>query len=245
MSETTSEVAVRVESSPAQLIEMAVQQGADPANLEKLMDLQERWEAKQAKQKFDAAFAQFQFDCPPIVKQKDVNMGGGGYSYAPYEDIMHAIRQPLANNGLSLSFDSEMLEGGLLLTTCRVSGHGYSERSSVTLPVPSQMRVNDTQKAGAGLSYGKRYALINALNLSVVGEDSDAARMSEKSIDDSQFDILTDMLESADANVSGTKDRFLAWLEKATGAVVLRELPSKHYAMVHEMLRGKLKAGVK
>lgn len=244
MAEETA-VAVRVEQSPAHLIEMAVEKGTDPQNLEKLMDLQERWEAKQAKKAFDDAFAAFQADCPPIVKQKEVNLGGGGYSYAAYEDIMHIIRQPLANHGLALSFDSEWIEGGLLKTVCIVSGHGHERQSSVTLPVPSEMRVNSTQKGGAGLSYGKRYSVINALNLSVVGEDSDAAKLYETVIDDDQHDILTEMLGAAEANVPGTEKRFMGWLKQSTGAVILRELPTKHYSMVHEMLRGKLKEGAK
>lgn len=245
MSEETA-VAVRVEQSPAHLIEMAVEKGTDPQNLEKLMDLQERWEAKQAKKAFDDAFAAFQADCPPIVKQKEMSLGrGGDFKYAAFEDIMHIIRQPLANHGLALSFNTRMEQQGILTTVCRVSGHGHHVESSVTLPVPQQMPVNDTQKMGAGLSYGKRYAVVNALNLVVVGEDSDAARLAETFIDDSQHDILTEMLGAAEANVPGTEKRFMGWLKQSTGAVILRELPTKHYSMVHEMLRGKLKAGAK
>jgi hypothetical protein len=36
------------------------------------------------------------------------------------------------------------------------------------------MRVNETQKFGAALSYAKRYALQGALNIVVTDEDTDA-----------------------------------------------------------------------
>lgn len=255
MSEETA-VAVRVEQSPAHLIEMAVEKGTDPANLEKLMDLQDRWEQKQAKIAFDEAVSRFQLECPPIVKQKSASFKGQkAYDYAGYEDIMHIIRQPLARCGLSLSFDSEVIplgdekkaEVNMLQTTCIVSGHGYERRASVTLPVPAEMRVNATQKAGAGLSYGKRYSLVNALNLNVVGEDSDAALLyeSQNVIDDEQFERLSEMLDAAESNVTGTRDKFLNWLTQSTGAPKLRELPSKKYNMVYDALRAKLQAGDK
>lgn len=239
MAKEDTAVAARVEQTPLTLIESAVQSGTSPEALSQLMDLQERWESKQAKIAFDSAVAAFQRDCPPIIKSKSVNLGGGGYQYAPYEDIMHTIGPALANNGLSLSFDSAFQES-MLTVTCFVSGHGHTRDTSVTLPLPGQMRVNDTQKAGAGLSYGKRYAVINALNLSVVGEDSDAARLFDEAITDQQFSILNVMLDAAEDQKEGTKARFEAFLKQATGTVVLRDLPAKHYNMVHDRLRAKL-----
>ena len=43
-------------TTPAQLLELAVTQGAKLKELEKLMNLQERWEAKEAKKEFKANF---------------------------------------------------------------------------------------------------------------------------------------------------------------------------------------------
>ena len=54
------------------LIEMAVSGGADITQLEKLMDLQERYEANQAKKDFNAAMSTFQSMLPVIGKTGNV-----------------------------------------------------------------------------------------------------------------------------------------------------------------------------
>jgi len=50
--------------NPAQLLQIAVEKGLDVSNLEKLMDLEDRWEAKQAKMAFNNAFSKFQAEGP-------------------------------------------------------------------------------------------------------------------------------------------------------------------------------------
>ena len=49
--------------TPSHLLQMAVQQGADLDKLERLMALQERWEATEARKAYDTAFAAL---TPPI-----------------------------------------------------------------------------------------------------------------------------------------------------------------------------------
>jgi len=245
---TETAVATTQMQTPAQLIEQAVATGTSPEALEKLMDLQDRWMAKQAEQSFHGAVTEFQMHCPPIVKQKSASFKGQkAYDYAGYEDIMHIIQKPLAQCGLSLSFDSEVIEGNMLKTTCIVSGHGHRQTSSVTLPVPAEMRVNATQKAGAGLSYGKRYSLVNALNLVVVGEDSDAALLyqSAQLIDDKQVDTINDMLDTLDAQESGTRDKFMNWINQLCGAVEVAAIPQNQYNSVHNALRNAMARGAK
>ena len=46
-------------TTPSTLLALAIQQGAGMETLERLMDLQDRWDAKQAKQAFNAAVAAF------------------------------------------------------------------------------------------------------------------------------------------------------------------------------------------
>ena len=46
-------------TAPADLLRMAVEQGADLDRLERLMALQERWEAGESKKKCAVAFAAF------------------------------------------------------------------------------------------------------------------------------------------------------------------------------------------
>ncbi len=90
------------------LIEIAVNNGADITQLEKLMDLQERYEANQAKKEFNAAMSKFQAMLPVIEKLGIVDYttskGRTFYQYAKIEDIAKAIQPALKETGLSFRF---------------------------------------------------------------------------------------------------------------------------------------------
>ena len=62
------------------LLRIAVERGAPVEQLEKLVDLHERMEQRQAARDFSAAFAAFQAECPSIVKNREgkvvTNKGG-------------------------------------------------------------------------------------------------------------------------------------------------------------------------
>ena len=78
--------------TPANLLALAVQQGANVEQLEKLMALQERWQAQQARMAYFAALARFQATVPPIPKGRKVEYNRTSYSFAALEDIANAIR---------------------------------------------------------------------------------------------------------------------------------------------------------
>lgn len=219
--------------NPMSMIELAIERGAEPAQLEKLMDLQERWEQRQASIHFAEQLAAFQAKCPPIMKRRNVSLGGGGYTYASLDDIMCVIKPILHELGLSVTFSCEVGESGQLRATCRVRSGVHTETTDVCLPVPSQMKVNDTQKMGAAISYAKRYALCAALNIVVTDEDSDASRMGEK-ISDNQVIQVEEMLSTLDET---SQQRFYEWLGVKSAA----EIPKSRFGDVLHKLRSKLK----
>ncbi len=62
----------KVENSPAEMIRMAVAGNADLEKLEKLLSLQERYEANEAKKAYHVAMATFKANPPKIDKDKKV-----------------------------------------------------------------------------------------------------------------------------------------------------------------------------
>ena len=60
--------------NPMALIQMAIDKDSSLERLEKLMDLQERWEAKQAAKAFKAAMVEFQGKKPELKKTKIVDL---------------------------------------------------------------------------------------------------------------------------------------------------------------------------
>ena len=53
--------------TPMELLQIAVQKGVDLDQLTKLMDLQERWEARESKRRFDEAMGEFKKN-PPVIE---------------------------------------------------------------------------------------------------------------------------------------------------------------------------------
>jgi hypothetical protein len=175
------------EQSHMKLIEIAISKGADITQLEKLMDLQERYEANIARKEFNAAMSEFQSGLPVIGKSGTVDYttakGRTNYEYAKIEDIAKAIRPSLKTSKLSYRFKQSQDANGI--TVCCVVTHssGHSESNHLTAP-PDLTGGKDTLKAIAStISYLKRYTLTGGLGIIVGGEDDDdgAASMPKNS----------------------------------------------------------------
>jgi hypothetical protein len=224
-------LAVREIPTPLSIIAEAVRQGLDPDQLGKLMDLQERYERNEAAQQFAAALAKFQANCKPITKRRKIDLGGGsGPLYAGLDDIMREISPLLADCGLCVTFTTEMVDGGMVRTTCHVRHGRHVEDSVVTLPVPVQMRVNDTQKMGAALSYSKRYALCAALNITVTDEDTDANGLGT-AVDEKQIAQLKEWFTASGEGEGPT----LKWAQVKTVA----DIPAKQFPVIMERFKRK------
>ena len=220
------------------LMEIAIQQGeAGVAALERLVAMRERAEDRAAARAYGEAVGRFQESCPTVPKEAK---GAHGAAYAPFDRIMRHIRPHLANAGLSVTFDSEEMDDGRLRVWCIVHhGAGHSERASATVAKEAKSnRMNDTQRDGSAMSYGKRYALGLALGIST-GEQDDDGDMAGK-----QDPITTEQA----LNIGALMDEV-----KADGAGFLRyfriealdELPASRYAEAVAMLERKREKGGK
>ena len=64
--------------TPMDMIDRAISSGANVETLEKLLALQERWEANQGRKAFDHAIAAAKAKLPAIVKNQTANRGNAG-----------------------------------------------------------------------------------------------------------------------------------------------------------------------
>lgn len=168
-----------------------------------LMQAAEQSDDDEARKVYLGALSKFQGAVGTITKDKNA----GRYDYAGIDDIMRVIRKPLAENGLSIQFDTTAAEGALT-AICRV-GHagGYVETSSLTVPVDSKLSANDSQKMGSANSYARRYCLINALNLTVGDEDDDGLAGGTATITQDQADDIRRALDEQGRD----HEKFLSW----------------------------------
>lgn len=171
--------------NPASLIALAIEKGKEfeVDKLEKLLDLQERWEAKEAKKSFLDSLAKFQSEVKEIKKSKTVDYGVGKakYKYAQLSDIDEAIKEPLARNGLTKTFHITE-EGGRIHVTCKISHiAGHSEVTTMSGAADQSGSKNAIQASGSTITYLQRYTLIGALGLTTADEDNDGSSRVEES----------------------------------------------------------------
>lgn len=162
---------------PMPLIQMAIEKGAAIETLERLMSLQERWEASKAKKAFNEAMANFQGNCPVIKRKKDggkTDSGMVAYKYAELGTIVDQVRSLLQKYGLSYSIKTTFAPNKV--TAICIAKHlaGHSEESEVEMPLATKTKImNDPQQIGATITYAKRYAFCNAFGIMTEGEDVD------------------------------------------------------------------------
>jgi hypothetical protein len=167
---------VKTETTPSALLQLAVQQNLDIDKLEKLMALQERWEANQARKDFLTAISKFQSTVPALEKTKKVAFGNTKYSYAPLGEITATIKTSMSENSLSHRWEIEDL-ADKIVCSCIVSHiSGHSEKTTMSAAKDSSGGKNEIQQRGSSITYLQRYTLIAALGISTADEDVDGQK---------------------------------------------------------------------
>ena len=168
--------------NPNQLIQIAVQNNAPIESLEKLMDLQERWEKKEARKAFYEAKTSFQEKKPKIVKDQSVKFGNTAYNFASLPSIQKQVDPIIAKYGLSYSFEQAQQDNRIEITCVISHKLGHSERTSLSAPADTSGNKNAIQSIGSTVSYLKRYTLSNALGLSSEDDDDGKSGLTKSQV---------------------------------------------------------------
>ena len=193
-----------------QMIERAaLNPNVDIDKMERLLEMQERIMARNAKTAFDAAFAGMQQDLPVINERGGIKDRNGNVQsrYALWEDINEAIKPILAKHGFGISFRTGKRDGHIVVTGVLSHAEGHREETEMELPTDTSGSKNAVQAVGSSTSYGKRYTASALLNLTSRGEDDDgAASNAAKTITEKQVLDLRDLI----AEVGADEQRFLS-----------------------------------
>lgn len=224
--------------TPMNTLDRAVASGASIEVIEKLMGLQERWEANQARKAFDAAIAEAKDKMPIIQKNRTVSYEGnrGGksteYRHEDLAEIARTIGPILAANGLSYRFRTSSLPNEPVTVTCIISHRdGHSEENTLTAAPDNSGSKNNIQAIGSTVTYLQRYTLKAALGLAAAADDDgkDIAIITEE-----QIDKLIAMVNEVGADMG----KFCTYL----GIDGLPELPASRYDEAVKALMAKQKA---
>lgn len=162
-------------NSPQHLIELAIQQpDFDVTKLEKLMDMQERWEQAQAAKEYAIAFAAYQAECPPVPK--DQKVAAHQSRYAPIDVLVAHCAPYLTKHGFSHRFEFTDTAEEMRVTCVLQHANGHCERNSMSGPPDSGKAMNALQGRASSNSYLSRYTFVGVTGITVQGEDSDGGK---------------------------------------------------------------------
>lgn len=163
------------EQSPMGMMLSAMSQGASLEQIEKMMALQERWEAGEARKAYNTAFAAFKAAAVRVLKSRQVTDGPlKGKSYAELHAVVDAVTPALSANGLSASWSLTRDDKDWIEVTCtlkHISGH--SESVSMGGPPDAGGAKNAIQARASTISYLERYTLKAICGVAEGGEDDD------------------------------------------------------------------------
>lgn len=168
-------------TTPADLLRIAVETGADIDRLERLMALQERWEASQARKSYDEAFAAFKAEAVKIIKNREVTAGPlNGKKYAELYAIVNAVTPALSRHGLSSSWKITKDDKDWIEVTCTLKHTGgHTESVSMGGPPDAGGAKNPIQARASTVSYLERYTLKAITGLSEQEDDTDGGSGSD------------------------------------------------------------------
>ena len=172
--------------TPQDMIQQAIQSGSGVEVMERLLALQERHDAFQARKAFDDAMADLRKALPRVVKSRVVDYvskgeGGGrvNYKFEDLAEITEALATPMSDVGLSFRWYTENVQGGVKVT-CRITHrHGHYEETSLVGPLDASGKKNPIQAIGSAVTYLQRYTLKAAVGIAA-SHDDDAQEASQK-----------------------------------------------------------------
>lgn len=213
-------------NNPSSFMLQALAQGATLEQLEKMMELQERFERREAEKAYNDAFAAFRGHNITVPKSKLVDRGkAGSFNQAEYEDICKRISPALSENGLSFSHDQKfgskrwMTDGvendvAWVYVTCILAHRlGHSVRLDLDGP-PGDLSANTVvQNMQVTASYLKRQSLLAITGTATGGEDdeSNMRKHSKNSNDQDTSDLDIAIEAGREAAMGGMKALTTWW----------------------------------
>ena len=207
-----------VERSPMELAQSFLNAGGDLASLEKMMDLEDRHNAKKAEMCFVRSMVEAQRGMPTIYEGRKNTQTNS--QYAAYKDIVRDAKPIYTKAGLSVSFYEEDLEKDDYVRFCADVYHedGHCKKYHIDLPIddkgpkgtPVKTKIHGIKSA---MSYGRGILLCNIFNIptsSDIDDDGNAAgnSLGYEVITEEQAIQLREIIESIEGE---TEENFCKW----------------------------------
>lgn len=203
--------------------------------VEKMMELQERWEANEARKAYNKAMTRFRENLRPAHKSgKNAHLRT---TYATFDDIVQAVSGPLGDAGFSYSFKQEQSERQAVTVTCTIThSGGHSESTQLTTTIEGNKGINNLQALGLSVSYLKRYTLSALTGVATEDSDGQPPAPAVEMCSDADFADIRAACESAGKDYS----QWLTWKGQSIATIdgVLQLPKAQKNAAIAQITRG-------
>jgi hypothetical protein len=225
--------------SPMGMLMAAAAQNIDPAQVEKYLDMQERWEAREARKAFVKAMAAFKANPPKIVKDQHVSFNTTNYKHASLGNVMEKINAALSGHGLTVNwFNSQ--DGQNITVTCRIThAMGHYEETSMTAPPDNSGKKNNIQQIASTITYLERYTALSLCGLATYDDDGQGVSFTPMS--DQHLSQIRDLLNG----LGYTEEELMGgFVSTFSNAVTLEEVDDSHASkIINSLKQSKPRAG--
>lgn len=205
----------KVESTPASsmmsVVQYAIKEQVGVEQLEKLMALQERHEANEARKAYHVAMAEFKANPPKIEKDAHVNFKSKktgqvtDYKHATLANVTDTINASLSKHGLSSAWIQSQKDSGISIT-CKITHiMGHSESTTLSCSADESGGKNKIQAIGSTVTYLQRYTLLALTGLATHEADDDGNGSEAQYITEKQLATIDDFIDSLDVDVAKFK----------------------------------------
>lgn len=232
--------------TPMELLSRAMERGTDVVMLEKLLNLQQQWEANNAKKAFDAAIAAARAELPVIKKNRKAKFehktgdGTTEYMWADLAAIAETIDPILGRHGLSYRFRTKTDVNQPVVVTCIVShSGGHFEETVLCAGRDESGKKNSIQSLGSTVTYLQRYTLRAALGLAAAEDDDGKAsgQTVQEKLSDQQLTEMRVKIESTGTNVKHFCDALSKIANVSLSDIV--DIPVAYYDRAMQLLAMK------
>jgi hypothetical protein len=189
-----------VVNNPQETIALAISKGSNLEQIEKLMLLQERFDANQAKKAYVRAMAEFKINAPLVDKDKTNNQYKS--KYTSLGNLINTVSPVLSKFGLSASWDIK--QNGIIEVTCKMTHElGHSETATMNAPADTSGAKNVIQQIKSTITYLKAVTFESICGLASTDAnlDDDGAIVGAELITDAEKNTLLDLITSTKSDM--------------------------------------------
>ena len=211
---------IQTQQQPAELIMAAVKADTDLDKLEKLLEIQMKWEGNEARKAYFKAIAAFKEESPKVTKDKENKQYNS--MYTTLGNLINTVNPILSKHGLSASWDIE--QNGVIKVICKLTHClGHSEIASMQADADKSGSKSAIQQIKSTITYLKAvtFESICGLASSNANYDDDGQSAGVELIDEKQLSKIMDFLISLDKD----ETKFCAFLKVDK----LENLPKSQY----------------